>query len=117
MNVSELSLAKSFEYSSVFTFNDSVEYQRNAVVSKTLIKKSSGTVTLFAFDSGQGLSEHTAAFDALIQIIDGVAEISIQDKTHRVSKGESIILPANIPHAVNAPQAFKMVLIMIKSKE
>lgn len=115
MKPSEFTLAQSFEYSSVFTFDDSVEYQKNSVVSKTLIKKSTGTVTLFAFDAGQGLSEHTAAFDALIQIIDGVAEISIKDKTYRVSKGESIILPANIPHAVNAPQAFKMALIMIKS--
>lgn len=117
MIATEFTLAKSFEHSSVFTYNDSVDYQKNAVVSKTIIKKSSGTVTLFAFDAGQGLSEHTASFDALIQVIDGIAEISIKDKMHRVAAGESIILPANVPHAVNAPQAFKMVLIMIKSKE
>ena len=84
-------------------------------MSKTVIGKKTGTVTLFAFDAGQSLSEHTAPFDALVYVMDGKAEISIAQKMQPVAKGQMIILPANIPHAVNAVSQFKMMLVMIKS--
>lgn len=92
-----------------------VSYQEGTVVSRTLLKHSSGTVTVFAFDAGQGLTEHTAAFDALVQILDGKAEITISDKPYRVETGEAILLPANRPHAVAALTPFKMLLTMIRS--
>ncbi|MBX2957153.1 MAG: cupin domain-containing protein [Cyclobacteriaceae bacterium] len=95
--------------------DDLIAYQPDAVVSKTIIKKSTGTVTLFAFDNGQGLSEHTAPFEALVYLVDGEAEISIAGKPNLVRKGEMIILPANVPHALHALQPFKMLLTMIKS--
>jgi quercetin dioxygenase-like cupin family protein len=85
------------------------------VVSRTLIDKKAGTVTLFAFDKEQGLSEHTAPYDALVQIIDGEAEVTISSKTHRLKEGEVIIMPANEPHALKAVGKFKMLLIMIRS--
>jgi quercetin dioxygenase-like cupin family protein len=93
-----------------------VAYGKGAVVSSTIIKKQAGTITLFSFDKGQGLSEHTAPFDALIYILDGRAKIYIAKKPHQVKKGEIIILPANKPHAVKAITKFKMMLVMIKSK-
>ncbi len=92
-----------------------VEYQSGSVVSRTLIDKKTGTVTLFAFDEGQGLSEHTAPYDALIYILDGEADVSISGKTHQLISGESIIMPANEPHALKATRRFKMALIMIRS--
>lgn len=92
-----------------------IDYQKDSVVSKTIIGKKTGTVTLFAFDKGQGLSEHTAPFDAMVYITDGEAEITVADKTHFMKKGEMIILPANIPHALQALSPFKMLLTMIKS--
>lgn len=94
-----------------------VEYQAGSVVSKTLVKKSSGTVTLFAFAQGEGLSEHTAPYDALVQVLDGVAEIVVGTETYDVGKGESILMPANVPHALKANQRFKMMLVMIKSQD
>ena len=93
-----------------------IDYQDNSVVSRELIKKELGTVTIFAFDKGQGLSEHSAPFDAMVQIVDGEAEITIDGVKNTVKKGEMIIMPANIPHvlqAVNMP--YKMMLTMIKS--
>ncbi|MBC8213118.1 MAG: cupin domain-containing protein [Candidatus Marinimicrobia bacterium] len=90
------------------------DYQADSVVSKTLIKKETGTVTLFAFDKGQGLSEHTAPFDAMVQIVDGEAEILIDGTPHIVKSGEMIIMPANKPHALKAVEKFKMMLVMIK---
>jgi len=93
-----------------------VAYGKDAVVSSTIIKKEAGTVTLFSFDKGQGLSEHTAPFDALIYIIEGRAKIYIAKKPRQVKKGEMIILPAHKPHAVKAVSKFKMMLVMIKSK-
>ncbi|MDD4183681.1 MAG: cupin domain-containing protein [Candidatus Omnitrophica bacterium] len=90
-------------------------YGKDAVVSSTISKKQAGTVTLFSFDRGQGLSEHTASFDALIYIIEGCARIYIAKKPYKVSKGEMIILPANKPHALKAVSKFKMMLVMIKS--
>jgi quercetin dioxygenase-like cupin family protein len=92
-----------------------VEYQAGSVVSKTLIEKKSGTVTLFAFGEGQGLSEHTAPFDALVYLIDGEAEIGISGKLHRLKAGDLIIMPANDPHSLKAVTHFKMLLVMIKS--
>lgn len=91
-----------------------VAYQAGAVVSREILKKKTGTVTTFAFDKGQGLSEHTAPFDALVQILDGVAEITIGGTLHRLGKDEMILMPANVPHALKAIERFKMMLIMIR---
>jgi len=95
---------------------DMVDYQKEAVVSKTIIEKKTGTVTLFAFDQGQGLSEHTAPFDALVQVLDGEVEIKISGKSYNLKQGEIIIMPANEPHALSAVKNFKMLLTMIRSK-
>ena len=92
-----------------------LDYQPHAVVSRQIIKKNVGTVTLFAFDKDQGLSEHTAPFDALIQITEGKAEVMLEGKSFTVDSGQSMLLPANIPHALKAIEKFKMILIMIKS--
>ena len=92
-----------------------IAYQKDSVVSKTIIKKQTGTVTLFAFDKGQGLSEHTAPFEAIVYLVDGEAEITVAGKVHLVRQGEIIILPANVPHALTAISPFKMLLTMIKS--
>ncbi|MCP4650183.1 MAG: cupin domain-containing protein [PVC group bacterium] len=92
-----------------------IDYQAGAVVSKTLIKKETGTVTVFAFDKDQGLSEHTAPFDAMVNIIDGQAEITIDGSPMTVNAGEMVIMPANKPHALKAIEKFKMMLTMIKS--
>lgn len=97
------------------TLVDAVAYQEGAVVSKTVIDKKSGTVTLFAFAQGQGLSEHTAPFDALIQVLEGEAEIRIAGAPFRVRAGEMIVLPAGEPHALKAVERFKMMLTMIRS--
>ncbi|MFW9922301.1 MAG: cupin domain-containing protein [Candidatus Thorarchaeota archaeon] len=96
--------------------SDLIHYQEGSVVSRQLIKKSAGNVTLFAFAKDEGLSEHTAPFDALVYIIDGSAEISIDKKHFHLSKGEIIVMPANIPHALKAPEPFKMMLVMIKTE-
>lgn len=92
-----------------------VDYQQGSIVSRTFIDRATGTVTLFAFDKGQGLSEHTAPFDAMVQIVDGDAEIIIAGKPFRLTRGEAIIMPGGQPHAVKALQQFKMLLTMIKS--
>lgn len=92
-----------------------VEYQPGAVVSRTLIKKSAGTITAFAFDAGEGLSEHTAPYDALVLGVDGIAEISIGKHVHRVAAGQLLRLPAGEPHAVKAVTQFKMILVMIRA--
>jgi len=94
---------------------DLVEYQDGAVVSREIINKKTGTVTLFAFDSGQGLSEHTAPFDALVYLLDGEAEITISGKANRLKAGEMIIMPASQLHALKALGRFKMTLVMIRS--
>jgi len=91
-----------------------VDYQKGSIVSRTVIDKKSGTVTLFAFDEGQGLSEHTAPFDALVYIIDGAARINISGTPFSVKGGETIIMPAHEPHAVRAVKRFKMMLVMIR---
>lgn len=92
-----------------------VDYQEGSVVSKTIIDKKIGTVTLFSFDKGQGLSEHTAPFDAFVYVVEGEAIITISGEKNMVKKGEMIIMPANEPHALDANQKFKMLLVMIKS--
>jgi len=92
-----------------------LDYQSGAVVSKEVIKSQTGTVTIFAFDQGEGLSEHTAPFDALVQVLDGEAEIIIAGQPFRVKKGEAIIMPANQPHALKAVERFKMMLVMIRA--
>ena len=91
-----------------------VDYQSNSVVSRTVIERNTGTVTIFAFYHGQGLSEHTAPFDALVQIIDGKAIITIDGQVNTLKNGEAIIMPANRPHALKAVDKFKMVLVMIR---
>ncbi|MCX7771328.1 MAG: cupin domain-containing protein [Proteobacteria bacterium] len=96
---------------------DLVNYQEGSIVSREILRKRSGTLTIFAFDKGQGLSEHTAPFDATVYIIDGVAEIRIDKKIHMVKEGQMIIMPSNIPHAINAIEKFKMLLIMIRSED
>jgi quercetin dioxygenase-like cupin family protein len=92
-----------------------IDYQEVSVVSKTLIDKNTGTVTLFAFDKGQGLSEHTASYDALVYVLDGDAEVTITGKPITLRPGEMTIIPANHPHALAAKTRFKMLLIMIKA--
>jgi quercetin dioxygenase-like cupin family protein len=92
-----------------------VSYQRGSVVSRTLIDKKPGTVTMFAFDEGEGLSEHTARFDALVYVYDGRASITISGEPHEVEEGEVIIMPANEPHALRALTPFKMMIVMIRS--
>jgi quercetin dioxygenase-like cupin family protein len=93
---------------------DLIAYQEGSIVSREIIKKPVGTVTVFAFDQGQGLSEHTAPFDAMVNVIEGEAEIMISGKAHTVKEGEFIIMPANQPHAVQAQKRFKMMLVMVR---
>ncbi len=95
--------------------NDAIQYQEEAVVSRELIHQPTGTITLFAFDAQQGLSEHTAPYDTFVLITDGRAEIRVAGVTHEVKAGEMLLLPANSPHALTALEPFKMVLTMIKS--
>jgi quercetin dioxygenase-like cupin family protein len=98
-----------------FTMQELVQYQPGSVVSRTLIDKQVGTLTLFAFAEAQGLSEHTAPFDATVQIIDGTADVTIAGTVHRVTAGQMIIMPANVPHSLRATERFKMLLIMIRA--
>jgi len=95
---------------------DLIDYQDGSVVSRTLVDKEAGTVTLFAFDSGQGLSEHTAPFDALVYALDGEVEVTISGKAVQLKRGEMLIMPANKPHALKATKRFKMLLMMIKQE-
>ncbi|WP_455645940.1 cupin domain-containing protein [Methanosphaera sp.] len=101
--------------STVYNIEKLVDYQEKAVVSKEIIKKETGTITIFAFDKDEGLSEHTAPFDAIVQVIDGILEIKIDGKLNTLHKGDMIIMPANIPHALHATEKVKMILSMIKS--
>jgi len=92
-----------------------IDYQPDAIVSREILKAKTGTVTVFAFDAGQELSEHTAPFDALVQVLDGESEITIAGKTHTVKAGQLLIMPAHKPHALKATKRFKMLLVMIRS--
>lgn len=94
---------------------DLVNYQQHTIVSRTILNKKTGSITLFAFDEGQGLSEHTAPFDAFVYILDGEAEVTVSGKKSYVHTGEFLIFPANKPHALHAKKPFKMMLIMIQS--
>ena len=92
-----------------------IEYSKDSIVSKTILNKSVGTITLFAFDQGQGLSEHTSPYDAVVQILDGSARITIGAEDKTVTQGKIIVMPAHVPHAVNAESRFKMLLTMIRA--
>ena len=98
-----------------FTLTTLLNYQGGSIVSREIIRQDTGTVTVFAFAKGQGLSEHTASFDALIYILDGSAKITVAGNIHEVKSGEMIILPAHKPHALEAVKQFKMVLVMIRN--
>ncbi|MDD3754157.1 MAG: cupin domain-containing protein [Methanobacterium sp.] len=99
----------------VIYLEELLDYQEGAVVSREIIRKETGTVTIFAFDKGEGLSEHTAPFDAMVQIIDGKAEIIISGKKYILEKGDMIIMPADEPHALLAIERYKMILTMVRS--
>ncbi len=105
-----------FNHSSIINFKNDIEYASNSVVSKRVLEKSTGNISLFAFDKGQKLSEHSAPFDAMVQVMEGQVEILIDKKPYVLNEGETIIMPANIPHAVNAVERFKMLLTMIKGQ-
>jgi quercetin dioxygenase-like cupin family protein len=92
-----------------------VQYQKDAIVSREIIGRETGTVTLFAFDAGQALSEHTAPFDALVYVADGRAEITVGGEAHLLGQGDMLVMPAHVPHAVRAVEPFRMLLIMIRS--
>ena len=109
MNTNEFDKAK------IFSFSESVDYSEGGIVSKTVLKKQTGNISLFSFAKGEALSEHTAPFDAMITVVDGRGEVVIGGKSFLLEAGQSIIMPANITHAVNAVEKFKMVLTMIKS--
>jgi quercetin dioxygenase-like cupin family protein len=93
-----------------------IAVQTNAVVSRTLVNKPAGTVTLFAFDAGEGLSEHTAPYDALVHVLEGEASVRIAEMEHVVGTGQIILMPGNVPHALKANRAFKMLLTMIRGE-
>jgi len=99
----------------ILTLKDTVDYSSGATVSKIITKNSNGSTTLFSFDKGQNLSEHTAPFDASVLILEGKCKISIAGEPHLLSEGQWITMPANVPHALEAVSAFKMLLIMIKA--
>jgi quercetin dioxygenase-like cupin family protein len=103
------------EHAEVSRAADLVAYQDGAIVSRIILKRETGNVTLFAFDAGQELSEHTAPFDALVQVVEGEAAITIAGRPHRLRAGDMIIMPANQPHALKALSRFKMLLTMIRS--
>jgi quercetin dioxygenase-like cupin family protein len=103
-----------FNTGKVLNFEEMVEYSDGGIISKQVLKNQAGNITLFSFDKGQGLSEHTAPFDAVVQILDGEANVFIGGKPNSVKKGETIIMPANISHALQAAERFKMLLTMIR---
>ena len=99
-----------------FNLSENVPYAIGSVVSKTLLKKEVGNITLFSFDTGQGLSEHTAPFDAVVYILDGEAQITIGGETQTVAAGEMLVMPAGVAHAMHAERRFKMLLILLRSQ-
>lgn len=102
------------DHSTVIALKDSIQYADGAVVSKTLTKNKSGNTTLFAFDKGQGLSEHTAPYNATVMILEGSCMVTIDGKPYQLAEGQMIVMPANVPHALESVISFKMLLIMIK---
>jgi quercetin dioxygenase-like cupin family protein len=109
-------MSNEFEKGKIFSYNESINYADKAIVSKHILKKETGNISLFAFDKDEGLSEHTAPFDAVVFIVDGKADIKIGGVSNILEVGENIIMPANVPHALIAVEKFKMVLTMLKSK-
>ncbi len=105
-----------FEKEIIFNLENSIEYTNGGVISKQVTKSLGGNLTLFSFDKEQGLSEHKTPFDAIVQILDGEAEITIGGKPHHLKKGDCIIMPANIPHALKALERFKMLLTMVRQE-
>jgi quercetin dioxygenase-like cupin family protein len=103
-----------FNHSTIINFKKDIEYASNSVVSKRVLEQKTGNITLFSFDKGQKLSEHSAPFDAMVQVVEGQVEITIDKKPYILNEGETIIMPANIPHALLAVEKFKMLLTMIK---
>ena len=103
-----------FSKAAPLNFSDMIDYSEGGIISKQVLKNEAGNITLFSFDKGQGLTEHTASFDALVQILDGETEITIGGKPLRLTVGQSVIMPANVPHALYAVEKFKMLLTMIK---
>ena len=99
----------------IVNLQTALDYQPNSVISRVLLKNAGGTITLFAFDEGEGLSEHKTPFDAFVSVVEGSVRIRIADQEHSLSAGDSVVLPANIPHAVDAVTKFKMLLIMSKA--
>ncbi len=108
-------MKQNFKLGEVYNLKDSIDYSQGATVSKIVTKNQGGSATLFSFDKGQNLSEHSAPFDAIVIVLDGKCEISIAGKPNSLSEGQMIIMPANIPHALEATEAFKMMLIMMKA--
>ena len=104
-----------FEPGNKFRFNESVDYSTDGIVSKRVLDRTVGNVTLFAFDKGQRLSEHSAPFDAMLQVVEGTGEVIIDKVPHQLGIGETIIMPANIPHELKAVRPFKMLLVMIRA--
>jgi quercetin dioxygenase-like cupin family protein len=113
MNMAEQAVKEDL-LAKALTLRDLAAYQDHSIVSREIIKKPAGTVTVFAFDEGEGLSEHTAPFDALVHVLEGMAEVSIEAVPHRIQAGEMIIMPAHKPHAVKAVSRFKMLLVMVR---
>ena len=106
----------SINFGEVHNLKDTIDYSKGAIVSKIVTKNKCGSTTLFSFDKGQNLSEHTAPFDAIVIIIDGKCEISIAGEKNSLTEGQMIVMPSNIPHALEATEAFKMILIMTRSE-
>ena len=114
-NIINYKTMANFEHSKKINFKTDIEYAANSIVSKRVLEKPTGNISLFAFDKEQQLSEHTAPFDAMIQVVEGLATIIIAGENFSIKEGETIIMPANIPHAVFAKEKFKMLLTMIKA--
>ncbi len=107
-------MSELFSKGTILKFNEMIDYSEGGVISKQVLKNAAGNITLFSFDEGQGLTEHTAPFDAMVQVLEGEVEIRIGGQPNLLKAGETIIMPANIPHALHATKAFKMLLTMIK---
>ena len=101
----------------IVNLSTALEYKEHSVISRVLLKNAGGTITLFAFDEGEALSEHKTPFDAFVSVVEGTTRIRIPDREHSLSAGDSLILPANVPHAVDAITKFKMLLVMIKAPQ
>lgn len=105
----------SLNKSEIYNIDTLIDYQEKSVISTEIVKKDTGTITMFAFDEGEGLSEHSAPFDAMVQVIDGTLKLTISGEEYTLNKGDMIIMPANVPHALSAETKIKMILTMIKS--